>query len=179
MGIHEEKIEGVPQFASYFQPLLEILRDLGRSRQIFEEIRRRYGVPDEFLEQINQNGRPKFENRVACGRLAADLLAERLGRPVFSWGQSDLVHGPSADEPQTPPQDMSRPSADAPTVDPVPTQPQTYAVPYTNGYGTASPPLGGPQNSPPNSGGSVGVRYPPAPPPTTSSCTRNGVAVPC
>ena len=92
MGIHEEKIEGVPQFASYFQPLLEILRDLGRSRQIFEEIRRRYGVPDEFLEQINQNGRPKFENRVACGRLAADLLAERLGRPVFSWGQSDLVH---------------------------------------------------------------------------------------
>ncbi len=25
-------------------------------------------------------------------RLAADLLAERLGRPVFSWGQSDLVN---------------------------------------------------------------------------------------
>ena len=25
-------------------------------------------------------------------RLAADLLADRLGRPVFSWGQSDLVH---------------------------------------------------------------------------------------
>jgi Fic-DOC domain mobile mystery protein B len=25
-------------------------------------------------------------------RLAADLLAERLGRPVFSWGQSDLIH---------------------------------------------------------------------------------------
>ena len=25
-------------------------------------------------------------------RLAADVLAERLGRPVFSWGQSDLVH---------------------------------------------------------------------------------------
>jgi Fic-DOC domain mobile mystery protein B len=24
-------------------------------------------------------------------RLAADLLAERLGRPVFSWGQSDLI----------------------------------------------------------------------------------------
>jgi Fic-DOC domain mobile mystery protein B len=26
------------------------------------------------------------------GRLAADLLAERLGRAVFSWGQSDLIH---------------------------------------------------------------------------------------
>ena len=25
-------------------------------------------------------------------RLAADLLAERLGRPVFTWGQTDLVH---------------------------------------------------------------------------------------
>jgi fido (protein-threonine AMPylation protein) len=24
-------------------------------------------------------------------RLAADLLAERLGRPVFRWGQSDLI----------------------------------------------------------------------------------------
>ncbi len=24
-------------------------------------------------------------------RLAADLLAERLGRPVFSWGQNDLI----------------------------------------------------------------------------------------
>ncbi len=25
-------------------------------------------------------------------RLAADLLAERLGRPVFSWGEGDLIH---------------------------------------------------------------------------------------
>lgn len=71
MGIHEEKIEGVPQFVSYFRPVIDILRDLGgeaRPRKVFEEIRRRYDVPDEFLKQTNKNGRPKFENRVAWAR---------------------------------------------------------------------------------------------------------------
>ena len=29
-------------------------------------------------------------------RLSADLLAERLGRPVFSWGRSDLVNAGDA-----------------------------------------------------------------------------------
>lgn len=71
VGIHEDKIEGVPQFVSYFGPLLEILRDLGgqaRPKQIYDEIRKRYSLPDGFLEQTNRSGQPKFENRVAWAR---------------------------------------------------------------------------------------------------------------
>jgi 5-methylcytosine-specific restriction protein B len=90
--IHEDKIEGVPQFVSYFQPLLETLRDLGghaRPRQIFDEIRKRYGVPDEFLEQVNANGRPKFENRVAWARLYL-IKAGLMNSPKRGvWGLTD------------------------------------------------------------------------------------------
>lgn len=71
MGVHDEKIEGVPQFASYFAPVLEIVRDLGgqaRPRQVFQALVERYGVPVEFLERTNRNGRPKFENRVGWAR---------------------------------------------------------------------------------------------------------------
>lgn len=83
MGIHAEKIEGVPQFVSYFGPLLKILRDLGgqaRPREVFDEIIKRYGVPDEFLAQTNNNGRPKFENRVAWAR--------------FYLNKAGLMHSP-------------------------------------------------------------------------------------
>ena len=71
MGIHNEKIAGAPQFVSYFGPMLDVLRDLGGNaapRQIFDAIIQHYSVPDEFLQQSNKNGRPKFENRVAWAR---------------------------------------------------------------------------------------------------------------
>ena len=71
LSIHEKKIEGVPQFVSYFQPVLEILRDLGgqaKPRQVYDEVIQRYNVPADFLEKTNSNGRPKFENRVAWAR---------------------------------------------------------------------------------------------------------------
>ena len=92
MGIHEEKIDGVPQFVSYFGPLLEILRDLGgqaRPKQIFDEIRRRYGVPDEFLEQINTNGRPKFENRVAWARFYLTKAGLMTSPKRGVWGLTE------------------------------------------------------------------------------------------
>jgi 5-methylcytosine-specific restriction enzyme B len=89
MGIHVDKIAGAPQFVSYFGPLLEILRDLGGSanpRQVFDEIIKRYEVPTEFLEQINKNGRPKFENRVAWARfyLTKAGLMEAPRRGIWS-----------------------------------------------------------------------------------------------
>lgn len=71
MGVYDEKIEGVPQFVSYFGPMLEILRDLNGEaspRQIFDEIITRHDVPTSFLSKTNSNGRPKFENRVAWAR---------------------------------------------------------------------------------------------------------------
>jgi 5-methylcytosine-specific restriction enzyme B len=71
LSIYEEKIDGVPQFVSYFAPVLEIVRDLGgqaRPRQVFDALVERYNLPASFLEQTNQNGRPTFENRVAFAR---------------------------------------------------------------------------------------------------------------
>lgn len=71
LGVYDEKIEGLPQFASYFAPVLEIVRNLGgqaRPRQVFQALVERHGVPVEFLERTNRNGRPKFENRVAWAR---------------------------------------------------------------------------------------------------------------
>jgi restriction endonuclease Mrr len=69
--LFEQKIEGVPQFVSYFAPVLEVLRDLGgraRPKQVFQEIAQRHEVPDDFLNQTNKNGQPKFNNRVAWAR---------------------------------------------------------------------------------------------------------------
>lgn len=71
MSIFEQKIEGVPQFVSYFAPVLEVVRDLGgeaRPKQVFEEIAKRHEVPTDFLNQTNKNGQPKFNNRVAWAR---------------------------------------------------------------------------------------------------------------
>ena len=52
-------------------------------------------------------------------------------------------------------------------------------VPYTNGYVYAKGPPPGPEHKPPPSGGVVGVQYPPAQPPTTVKCHRDGKEVPC
>lgn len=71
MGLFEQKLEGVPQFVSYFGPVMEVLRDLGgqaRPKQVFEEIATRHEVPEDFLNQTNKNGQPKFNNRVAWAR---------------------------------------------------------------------------------------------------------------
>ena len=67
MGLHDQKIEGVPQFVSYFVPVIEIMRDLGgqaRPRQIFDELIKRHDIPEDFLALTNKNGGSKFENRV-------------------------------------------------------------------------------------------------------------------
>lgn len=71
MGLHDHKIEGVPQFVSYFVPVIEIMRDLGgqaRPRQIFDELIKRHDIPESFLSLANKNGGSKFENRVHFAR---------------------------------------------------------------------------------------------------------------
>ncbi|AZU03189.1 ATPase [Glycocaulis alkaliphilus] len=72
VGLHKLKIEGVPQFVSYFAPVIEIMRDLGgqaRPREVIGELIKRHEIPEEFLALTNQNGRSKFENRVHFARL--------------------------------------------------------------------------------------------------------------
>ncbi len=63
MSLFRQKIDGVPQFVTYFAPVLEVMRDLGgqaRPKQVFDEIANRYDVPNSFLDQTNKNGQPKF-----------------------------------------------------------------------------------------------------------------------
>jgi hypothetical protein len=65
MGLDDQKIDGVPQFVSYFVPIIEIMRDLGgqgRPRQIFEELIKSYDISESFLSLTNKNGGSKFEN---------------------------------------------------------------------------------------------------------------------
>lgn len=71
MSIFEQKIEGVPQFVSYFAPVLEVVRDLGgqaKPRDVMDAIARHYDLPEEALKQTNKNGQPTFYNRVAWAR---------------------------------------------------------------------------------------------------------------
>ena len=71
MGLHDQKIDGVPQFVSYFVPVIQIMRDLGgqaRPRQIFDELIKRHEIPEDFLGLTNKNGGSKFENRVHFAR---------------------------------------------------------------------------------------------------------------
>ncbi len=71
MGLHDHKMDGVPQFVSYFAPVIEIMRDLGgqgRPRQVFDELVKRHGIPESFLSLTNKNGGSKFENRVHFAR---------------------------------------------------------------------------------------------------------------
>jgi 5-methylcytosine-specific restriction enzyme B len=68
VSIFDNKIEGAPQFASYFASLLEILLDLGgraKPTQVYDEIASRYDIPDAIRNKVNKNGRPTYQNRIA------------------------------------------------------------------------------------------------------------------
>jgi 5-methylcytosine-specific restriction protein B len=71
VSLFDQKIEGVPQFVSYFTPVLEVLRDLGgqaKPKDVMDEIAKRYDLPEEALQQTNKNGQPTFKNRAAWAR---------------------------------------------------------------------------------------------------------------
>ncbi len=71
MSIFQQKIEGVPQFVSYFIPVRDALLHFGgqaTARQVYDYIAQHGGITNEDLSQSNQNGRPTFENRVAWAR---------------------------------------------------------------------------------------------------------------
>lgn len=92
MGLHDQKIEGVPQFVSYFVPVIEIMRDLGgqaRPRQIFDELIKRHDIPEDFLALTNKNGGSKFENRVHFARSYLFTAGIMTSPSRGVWGLSD------------------------------------------------------------------------------------------
>ena len=93
MGLHDQKIEGVPQFVSYFVPVIEIMRELGgqaRPRQIFDELIKRHDIPEDFLALTNKNGGSKFENKVHFARTYMVKAGIMTSPSRGVWGLSDL-----------------------------------------------------------------------------------------
>jgi len=71
MSVFRTKIEGVPQFVSYFAPVHRAMLQLGGEatpKQVYAYISEHEGLTSEDLAQVNQNGRPTFENRAAWAR---------------------------------------------------------------------------------------------------------------
>lgn len=71
MSLFTAKIEGVPQFVSYFAPVHRAMRQLGGQatpKEVYAYLAKHEGLTTEELAQANQNGKPTFENRAAWAR---------------------------------------------------------------------------------------------------------------
>lgn len=71
MSIFHAKISGVPQFVSYFAPVHRAMHQLGGQatpKQVYAHIAQHENLTPEDLAQVNQNGKPTFENRAAWAR---------------------------------------------------------------------------------------------------------------
>lgn len=71
MSLFHAKIEGVPQFVSYFAPVHRAMQHLGGQaspRQVYAFIAEHEGLTTADMAHVNQNGKPTFENRAAWAR---------------------------------------------------------------------------------------------------------------
>lgn len=71
MSVFNAKIEGVPQFVSYFAPVHRAMQKLGGQatpRQVYAHIAQHEGLSAEDMAQTNKNGGATFENRAAWAR---------------------------------------------------------------------------------------------------------------
>lgn len=71
MSVFHAKIEGVPQFVSYFAPVHRAMQKLGGQaspKQVFAHIAQHEGLSAEDMAQTNKNGAPSFENRAGWAR---------------------------------------------------------------------------------------------------------------
>lgn len=71
MSLFHTKIDGVPQFVSYFAPVHRAMLHLGGQaspRQVYAYLVEHEGLTAEDIAHVNQNGKPTFENRAAWAR---------------------------------------------------------------------------------------------------------------
>lgn len=71
MSVFRAKIEGVPQFVSYFAPVHRAMQQLGGQatpKQVYAHIAQHEGLSAEDMAQTNKSGMPTFENRAAWAR---------------------------------------------------------------------------------------------------------------
>lgn len=98
MSIYTNKIDGAPQFVSFFKPIIETLKKLGgeaSSSEVIESLVEAYPIPDEIKSLVNKNGRPTFENRIAWGRFyltkAGYMYSPRRGVWALSENAENLI----------------------------------------------------------------------------------------
>lgn len=71
MSLFHTKIEGVPQFVSYFAPVHRAMQHLdgqATPKQVYAYLAEHEGLTAEDMAHVNQNGKPTFENRAAWAR---------------------------------------------------------------------------------------------------------------
>lgn len=93
MTLFHAKIEGVPQFVSYFAPVHSAMLQLGGQatpKQVYSHIAQNEGLATEDLAQVNQNGRPTFENRAAWARFYLTKAGWMYSPKHGVWALTDL-----------------------------------------------------------------------------------------
>lgn len=93
MSVFHAKIEGAPQFVSYFEPVRRALLHFGGQatpRQVYDYIAEHEGLTAEDKTQVNQNGRPTFENRAAWARFYMTKAGWMYSLKRGVWALTDV-----------------------------------------------------------------------------------------
>ena len=99
MSVFHTKIEGAPQFVSYFEPVRRALLHFdgqATPRQVYDHIAEHEGLSAEDKAQANQNGRPTYENRAAWARFYLTKAGWMYSPKRGVWALTD--RGKQADE---------------------------------------------------------------------------------
>lgn len=99
MSVFHAKIDGVPQFVSYFAPVHRAMQQLGGQatpRQVYAHIAQHERLSPEDMAQTNKNGLPTFENRAAWARFYMTKAGWMYAPKHGVWALTEL--GSKADE---------------------------------------------------------------------------------
>ena len=72
LSLFHTKIDGVPQFVSYFAPVHRAMQHLGGQatpKQVYAYLTEHEGLTVEDMAHVNQNGKPTSPPRAAWARL--------------------------------------------------------------------------------------------------------------
>lgn len=93
MSLFHAKIEGVPQFVSYFSAVHRAMQHFGGQatpRQVYAYIAEHEGLTAEDMAHVNQNGKPTFENRAAWARFYMTKAGWMYASKHGVWALTDL-----------------------------------------------------------------------------------------
>src|SRR5690606_39930414 len=96
MSVFHAKIDGVPQFVSFFAPVWRALLHFGGQatpRQVYDHIAEHEGLSAGDKAQVNQNGRPTYENRAAWARFYLTKAGWMYSPKRGVWALTSLGKG--------------------------------------------------------------------------------------